>query len=146
MWAPPSAVHTKNEPSRIERAKSTTAAAPTHTCPELPQPSSLLHVVTWVKPASSIVLSCMFVKWTRLLHSETDFIWWRRCLYQVSSTIWNQCFGEWTISMYRHWRWIYHHESRSDLHELLSLFNCKTVTAALLPVMVKVLSLFKSNI
>lgn len=146
MWAPPSAVHTKNEPPRMERAKSTTAAAPTHTCTELPQPSSLLHVVTWVKSASSIVLSCMFVKWTRLLHSETDFIWWRRCLYRVSSTIWNQCFGGWTISTYRHRRWIRRHKSRSDLYELLSFFKRKTVTAALLPVMVKLLSLCKSNI
>lgn len=146
MWAPPSAVHTKNEPSRTERAKSTTAAAPTHTCTELPEPSSLLHIVAWVESASSIILSRTFVKWTRLLHSETDFIWWRRCLYQVSSTIWNQCSGGWAISMYGHWRWIHHHESRSDLYELLSFFNHKTVTDALLPVMVTFLSLFKSNI
>lgn len=62
------------------------------------------------------------------LHSETDFIWWRRCLYPVSSTIWNQCSGRWTISMYRLCTWINWnmrcscdaYKSRSCLYKLLN--------------------------
>lgn len=62
------------------------------------------------------------------LHSETDFIWWRRCLYPVSSTIWNQCSGRWTICMYRLCTWISWnmrcscdaYKCRSHLYKLLN--------------------------
>lgn len=76
------------------------------------------------------------------LHSETDFMWWRRCLYPVSSTMWNQCSGGGlsactdAVHEYKTEIWyvvLMSQKSRSGLCELLySVSSTKLVTAAVL--------------
>lgn len=128
----PSAVRLKKRPScsaeeQIQNScpLQTTTWHTVHICTQLATQGSLMHSFS-VSNISSI-MHCLSNQTTCYLHSETDFIWWRRCLYPVSSTIWNQCFGRWTISMYRRCTWINWNmrcscnakKSRSHLYALL---------------------------
>lgn len=70
----------------------------TYICIQFAARGSPVHVNQYQRSLSQA--QCAVDK-IRGLHSETDFIWWHRCLYPVSSTIWNQCSGRWIISMYR---------------------------------------------